>query len=102
MSELHYITYYLPVKTKEPLSCRIEDTDQNRLVEGAEQYIMDSLKWLNLTPDESPVSPGNHGPYRQSERLDIYREHASQLIASGKAYYAFDTPDSLDAARKGC
>lgn len=87
-------------KNKGTFILRIEDTDQNRLVEGAEQYIMDSLKWLNLTPDESPVSPGNHGPYRQSERLDIYREHASQLIASGKAYYAFDTPDSLDAARK--
>lgn len=79
---------------------RIEDTDQNRLVEGAEKYIMDSLRWAGLVPDESPENPGQYGPYRQSERLDIYRKYADQLIASGKAYYAFDTPEALEEARK--
>lgn len=79
---------------------RIEDTDQNRLVEGAEQYIMDSLLWVGLIPDESPAIPGEYGPYRQSERLNIYRQHVEHLISTGKAYYAFDTPDELEQARK--
>jgi len=79
---------------------RIEDTDQNRLVEGAEQYIMDSLEWVGLLPDESPGNPGDYGPYRQSERLDIYRDYARQLVDSGKAYYAFDTQEALEEARK--
>ena len=79
---------------------RIEDTDQNRLVEGAEEYIMDALRWAGLDPDESPDNPGDYGPYRQSERLDIYRKYAGELIESGKAYYAFDTPDALENARK--
>jgi glutamyl-tRNA synthetase len=78
---------------------RIEDTDQNRYVEGAEQYIIDSLKWLGLEFDESPAG-GPHAPYRQSERKSIYKKYAQQLIDTGKAYYAFDTAEELDAMRK--
>jgi glutamyl-tRNA synthetase len=81
---------------------RIEDTDQGRYVAGAEEYIIDSLKWCGLEPDESPVKPGAYGPYRQSERkaLGIYDKYARQLVESGHAYYAFDTPEELDAMRE--
>ncbi|GAB1856458.1 glutamate--tRNA ligase [Flavobacteriaceae bacterium MHTCC 0001] len=79
---------------------RIEDTDQNRFVDGAEQYIIDALNWCGMIADESPVNPGNYGPYRQSERKDIYKAYAEELIASGHAYYAFDTAEELDAERK--
>jgi glutamyl-tRNA synthetase len=81
---------------------RIEDTDQGRYVAGAEEYIMDSLKWCGLEPDESPEKPGAYGPYRQSERkaLGIYAKYAQQLIEAGQAYYAFDTPLELDAMRE--
>ena len=78
---------------------RIEDTDQTRYVEGAEQYIIDSLKWLGLTPDEGVGFGGELGPYRQSERKDIYKVYVDELLANGKAYYAFDTAEELDAAR---
>ncbi len=79
---------------------RIEDTDQNRYVPGAEQYIMDSLSWCGIMWDEGPGKGGPFGPYRQSERKDIYRGYANQLIDSAHAYYAFDTPDELDSMRK--
>ena len=79
---------------------RIEDTDQNRYVEGAEQYILDCLAWCGLTPDESPVVGGPFVPYRQSERKPLYREYAEKLVMEGHAYYAFDTPEELDAKRK--
>ena len=79
---------------------RIEDTDRNRYVAGAEEYIFECLKWCGLQPDESVEHPGEHGPYRQSERKEIYRQYAEQLIASGHAYYAFDTPAELDAMRE--
>jgi len=79
---------------------RIEDTDQNRYVEGAEQYIIDALHWCGMPPDESPVNGGAFGPYRQSERKDLYKQYADELIASGNAYYAFDTSDELDFHRK--
>ena len=79
---------------------RIEDTDQNRYVPGAEAYIIESLKWCGLTPDEGPGFGGDYGPYRQSERMDIYREYAEDLIAKGEAYYAFDTPEELEAITK--
>jgi glutamyl-tRNA synthetase len=79
---------------------RIEDTDQNRYVEGAEAYILDCLKWCGITPDESPVVGGHYAPYRQSERKAIYREYAERLVAQGHAYYAFDTPEELDHSRK--
>ena len=78
---------------------RIEDTDQNRYVEGAEQYIYDCLRWCGLEPDESPLKGGPHGPYRQSERKAIYREYAEKLVASGHAYIAFDTPEELEQMR---
>ena len=79
---------------------RIEDTDQNRYVEGAEQYILDCLNWCGLIPDESPVAGGQYAPYRQSERKAIYRQYAEKLVMEGHAYYAFDTPEELDRNRK--
>lgn len=78
---------------------RIEDTDQTRFVEGAEEYIHNCLAWCGLHPDESPSKPGEYGPYRQSERKISYRAYAEKLVAEGKAYYAFDLPEELDAAR---
>jgi len=74
---------------------RIEDTDQVRYVEGAEKYIIDSLAWLGLTFDESPAKGGEVGPYRQSERKAMYKQYTDQLIASGHAYYAFDSAEDL-------
>ena len=79
---------------------RIEDTDQNRYVEGAEQYIIDSLNWCGIPFDEGIGKDGGYGPYRQSERKSIYKEYADELIKNGKAYYAFDTSESLDGHRK--
>lgn len=79
---------------------RIEDTDQNRYVPGAEQYIIDSLKWCGLNFDEGPGVGGICAPYRQSERKDIYRKYADELVASGNAYIAFDTPQEIEAMRE--
>ncbi len=79
---------------------RIEDTDQKRFVEGAEDYITKSLNWCNISIDEGPKAGGEFGPYKQSERKHLYREYADKLIASGNAYYAFDTAEALDAHRK--
>jgi len=79
---------------------RIEDTDQSRFVPGAEQYIIDTLKWCGLTPDESTVHGGAYGPYRQSERKATYTQYAQILIEKGFAYYAFDTPEDLEDKRK--
>ena len=79
---------------------RIEDTDQFRYIEGAEDYIAEALNWCNIPYDEGPGKEGAFGPYRQSERKHLYREYAEQLIASGNAYYAFDTSEALDAHRK--
>ncbi|AUC82977.1 glutamate--tRNA ligase [Lacinutrix sp. Bg11-31] len=79
---------------------RIEDTDQNRYVEGAEQYIIDALNWCNIPFDEGPNKNEKFGPYRQSERKHLYKQYAEQLIASDNAYYAFDTAETLDAKRK--
>jgi len=79
---------------------RIEDTDQGRFVDGAEQYIADCLDWCNLVPDESPQKGGAFGPYRQSERKEIYRQYAENLVSSGCAYYAFDTPEELEKMRE--
>src|SRR5512145_698268 len=75
---------------------RIEDTDQSRYVEGAEQYIFNCLEWCGLVPDESPYHPGPYAPYRQSERKDMYRAFAEKLVNEGFAYYAFDTPEELE------
>ncbi len=79
---------------------RIEDTDQARFVPGAEQYIIESLRWAGIMPNEGVGVGGPHAPYRQSERKAIYRQYAEQLVHSGHAYYAFDTPEELDALRK--
>ncbi len=87
---------------------RIEDTDQNRYVEGAEKYIIDALNWCGIPFDEGPIGSSTHaklsangsfGPYRQSERKHLYRKYADDLIEKGHAYYAFDTPDMLDYHR---
>jgi glutamyl-tRNA synthetase len=79
---------------------RIEDTDQNRFVSGAEQYIIDALNWCGITIDEGVSVGGKHEPYRQSERKEIYRSYALQLVESGKAYYAFDTAEQLEQQRQ--
>jgi len=78
---------------------RIEDTDQARYVPGAEQYILESLAWCGITPDEGLGKGGDHAPYRQSERKEIYKAYAEKLIETGNAYYAFDTPEELEALR---
>ncbi len=78
---------------------RIEDTDSNRFVPGAEDYINEALAWIGIKFDEGVREGGNFGPYKQSERRDIYRHYVKQLIDSGKAYMAFDTPAELEAAR---
>ncbi len=79
---------------------RVEDTDQNRYVPGAEDYIVEALSWFGLTPDEGPGFGGDYGPYRQSERKDLYAQYAMQMVEQGNAYYAWDTPEDLDAMRK--
>ena len=79
---------------------RIEDTDRARFVATSEQMIFDSLRWVGLTWDEGPDVGGTLGPYRQSERTEIYREHAEILLANGSAYRCFCTAEELDAARK--
>lgn len=78
---------------------RIEDTDSNRFVPGAEEYIIESFRWLGITFDEGVSFGGDKGPYRQSERRHIYKEYVKQLLDEGKAYIAFDTPEELDAKR---
>jgi glutamyl-tRNA synthetase len=79
---------------------RIEDTDQSRYVQGAEEYIYECLKWCGLQPDESPLAGGPYSPYRQSERKELYRQYAEFLVQEGKAYYAFDRPDELESMRE--
>ncbi|MDE5773051.1 MAG: glutamate--tRNA ligase [Muribaculaceae bacterium] len=79
---------------------RIEDTDSRRFVPGAEEYINESLNWLGIGIDEGVREGGDYGPYKQSERRDIYREHVKMLLDAGKAYIAFDTPEELEAARE--
>ncbi|MFN3555508.1 MAG: glutamate--tRNA ligase [Bacteroidales bacterium] len=79
---------------------RIEDTDQTRFVPGAEEYIMESLRWCGILWSEGPDMGGPHAPYRQSERKELYLQYAMQLIEQGNAYYAFDTPEELEEMRK--
>jgi glutamyl-tRNA synthetase len=79
---------------------RIEDTDQNRYVPGAEQYIIESLNWCGIKIDEGVTVGGPHAPYRQSERKDIYKQYAEKLINDGNAYYAFDSSEELEKLRK--
>jgi glutamyl-tRNA synthetase len=78
---------------------RIEDTDQTRFVPGAEEYIVQTLNWCGMTPDESPVAGGPYAPYRQSERKENYKQYATALIEAGHAYYAFDTPAEIEDMR---
>lgn len=96
--------YLLARKHGGAMILRIEDTDQSRFVPGAEEYILRALEWIGVEIDEGIVkggeSKGPHAPYRQSERKEIYRKYAEQLVQEGKAYYAFDTPEELDAMRK--
>ncbi|GLR18589.1 glutamate--tRNA ligase [Portibacter lacus] len=92
-------TYLIAKKYKGDFILRIEDTDQNRYVEGAEDYIIRSLEWCGITPDEGPGFGGDYGPYRQSERKDIYGKYAKQLVEAGKAYYAFDSAEEISEMR---
>jgi len=92
--------YLFARKNNGKMILRIEDTDQTRFVPGAEEYIIESLNWLGIEFDEGPSIGGNYGPYRQSERKDIYRKYYKALIDSGKAYYAFDTEEDMNRVRK--
>lgn len=92
--------YLLAKKHGGTFILRIEDTDQTRYVPGAEEYIIEALEWCGLKPDEGPGYGGKFGPYRQSERKEIYLEYALSLINRGHAYYAFDTPEELEARRE--
>lgn len=92
--------YLLARKHGGTMILRIEDTDQSRFVPGAEEYIIEALRWLGITIDEGVPAGGPHAPYRQSERLDIYKKYADELIVSGHAYYAFDTPEEIEAMRE--
>lgn len=91
--------YLFAKQNKGTFILRIEDTDQARFVEGAEEYIIESLNWCGIRPDEGVNEGGDYGPYRQSTRKEIYKQYAERLIDSGNAYYAFDTQDELDALR---
>lgn len=92
--------YLLAKKHNGTFILRIEDTDQTRFVEGAEDYIVNALRWLGIMPTEGPNIGGEYGPYRQSERKAIYAEYVQKLLAAGHAYYAFDTPEELAATRE--
>lgn len=92
--------YLLARQTGGTMILRIEDTDQSRFVPGAEEYIMESLAWAGISIDEGPAQGGPFGPYRQSERKEIYRHHIGQLLSSGNAYYAFDTEAELEQMRE--
>ena len=93
--------YLFAKKHKGTFVLRIEDTDQTRYVANAEKYIIDSLEWCNISFDEGPNKNERFGPYRQSERKELYKKYADTLIHSGWAYYAFDTSEELEAHRKG-
>ncbi len=92
--------FLLARQNKGTMILRIEDTDQNRYVPGAEEYILQSLAWVGITIDEGVGVGGPHAPYRQSERKPMYRQYAQQLIDNGHAYYAFDTEQDLEAMRE--
>jgi glutamyl-tRNA synthetase len=91
--------YFFAKKHHGKMILRIEDTDQKRFIPWAEDYIFNALEWVGIIPDEGVREGGENGPYRQSERKEIYRKYAIQLIEENKAYYAFDTPTELDAMR---
>jgi glutamyl-tRNA synthetase len=91
--------YLFAKKNNGTFILRIEDTDQARFVEGAEEYIIESLKWCGIVVDEGIREGGNYGPYRQSDRKDLFRQYAETLVDKGDAYYAFDTPEQLEKLR---
>ncbi|MGI2262055.1 glutamate--tRNA ligase [Candidatus Cardinium hertigii] len=92
--------YFLAQKEGGSFILRIEDTDQKRWVAGAEAYILESLRWLGIVPDEGPQEGGAFGPYKQSERIGIYQKYIQPLLDRGHAYYAFDTPAEIEAMRE--
>ncbi len=92
--------YLLARQTGGAFLLRIEDTDQARYVEGAEAYIREALEWCGMVPDEGPTSGGEYGPYRQSERSELYKDAVQRLLDAKQAYYAFDTPEALDQLRE--
>ncbi|MEN8120870.1 MAG: glutamate--tRNA ligase [Bacteroidota bacterium] len=92
--------YLFAKKHKGDFLLRIEDTDQFRYVEGAENYIVEALEWCGLKIDEGVTKGGDYGPYRQSERKELYKQYVMNLVAEGKAYFAFDTPEELDQMRE--
>jgi glutamyl-tRNA synthetase len=94
--------YLFAKKNNGSFILRIEDTDKNRYRSGSEEHIIDSLKWCGLEPDESPFKPGRYGPYRQSERREIYKKAIQELIDKKSAYYAFDTKEDLEKYRYEC
>jgi glutamyl-tRNA synthetase len=94
------INYIVAKQKKGTFIVRIEDTDRTRLVSGSEERILESLHWLGLDPNESPHTGGPFAPYRQSERLALYKKYAEQLVEAGYAYYCFCTPERLEAMRK--
>lgn len=91
--------YLFAKKNKGTFILRIEDTDQNRLVAGSEKYILKALSWAGIPPDEGGTAEGPYGPYRQSERKELYQQHIQQLLDQGKAYYAFDSDERLQEER---
>ena len=93
-------SYLVARQTGGQFILRIEDTDQSRFVPGAEEVIVRSLEWLGIAPDESPYHGGSHGPYRQTERRDIYQQYARELVEKGHAYPCFCTPERLQQMRK--
>jgi len=92
--------YLFAKKNRGKMILRIEDTDQSRLVKGAEKYIEESLRWCGIKIDESVIEGGDYGPYKQSDRQSIYLPYAEQLVRDGFAYYAFDTPEELNSMRE--
>jgi len=92
--------YLLAKKMGGTFILRIEDTDQKRYVAGAEDYIKEALDWFGISPDEGPDYGGDHGPYRQSERKDLYAQYVQQMVDRGHAYYAFDTEEELNQIRE--
>ena len=91
--------YLFAKKNNGDFVLRIEDTDQKRYVTGSEKHIIDSLDWCGLTINEGPTQGGNFGPYRQSERKELYRSQIEKLVSLEKAYYAFDTREELEKVR---
>ena len=95
------VNYVVAKKNEGKFIIRIEDTDRTRFVEGSEDHILESLAWLGITHSEGPDTGGPYTPYRQSERLSLYKKYAEELVVQGKAYYCFCTPERLAEMRKG-